>query len=427
MNVGLSDWVRRRVLKGIGIYTVVRGVAIPGFRYLFPLYVLSLGYHTADLGLIASFAAVISATLLPLAGYFTDRGYALHVGATSGIMIAASLVVPVAWPSYVSLALAYAFSNAGMMMWQPSRSSMVAKLVDPKVLGRYFGIYMLLFNLARVVTPFTLGIALQWITYGELMLWLGLLVFVGAALFAAMVSPAHKRVRVVREVDLSRPTSNTWIDCPARSVLRKLACIYKRTFLINRKLLPLLVFGILDKFGWLLWLPMQNAYLKEVVGFGDGEVGLYNSLMGVAMLIASLPAGHFTDRLGAVKTLILNEILGAAGALTIVSGFPPAIYMSSFLIGWSFSLWVTSYNTITALILGPENVGKVRASIDSAGTYFSIPAPSVGSLLFSSIGTAAPFLAGAVLMIAATAPLLTWMRSLSKAGQQLYGTEVSSM
>lgn len=412
-----SDWVKGRVLKGIGAYTVVRGVAIPGFRYLFPLYVLSLGYSTADLGIIASLAAIVSATLLPLAGYLTDRGYALHVGTASGIMVAASLVVPVVWPSYASLALAYAFSNLGMMMWQPSRSSMVAKLVESNVLGRYFGIYMFLFNIARVVTPFALAIALQWVTYGRLMLWLGLTVSAGAVAFAVATSPARNVLLTARNAGPSCSTHNTGVNRSRISALRMLGCIYKGTFLMKRALLPLLAFGILDKFGWLMWLPMQNAYLKEVIGFSDGEVGLYNSMMGMTMLIASLPAGHFTDRLGAVKALILNEILGAAGALLIVSGLPSLIYASSFLIGWSFSLWVTSYNTMTALILGPENVGRVRASIDSAGTYLSIPAPSVGALLLKSVCTTAPFIVGAILMLSATAPLLTWSRLSGKSGK----------
>ncbi len=418
MNGPLGSWVRGRVLRGIGIYSVVRGVAIPGFRYLFALYVLSLGYHTADLGIIASLAAVICASLLPLAGYFTDRGYALHVGVMSGLLIAASLIIPVAWPSYVCLVLAYALSNAGILMWQPSRSYMMTRLIDPKVLGRYFGAYMLLFNIARAATPFTLGVLLQWIAYSELMLWLGLIVFVGAMVFATIVSPAYTELNSVHGVNPDSSPNRE--GHPADSMMKQLFSAYKGTFAVNGKLLPLMVFGIIDKFGYLLWLPMLNAFLKEVVGFDDGEVGLYNSLRGSVMLISSLPAGYLTDRLGAIRTLILNEFLSAIGALMIVSRLDVVIYASSIIFGWSFSSWLTSYNKITALILGPENVGRVRAGIDSARTYTSIPAPSIGSMLFSTVGTAAPFIAGAAFMIAATTPLFTWRRSLIKSGQDPY-------
>ena len=143
------------VLTGVGAFVIARGFAIPGFRYLFPLYILSLGYHMEDLGIIASLAAVFSALILPLAGYLVDRGYASAVATVSGLMVAASLMLPVVLPSYPVLALAYAFSNAGMMLWQPSRSFLVANIVDPKKLGKYFGTYAPMFNLARVVIPTT--------------------------------------------------------------------------------------------------------------------------------------------------------------------------------------------------------------------------------------------------------------------------------
>ena len=388
------------VLTGVGAFVIARGFAIPGFRYLFPLYILSLGYHMEDLGIIASLAAVFSALILPLAGYLVDRGYASAVATVSGLMVAASLMLPVVLPTYPALALAYAFSNAGMMLWQPSRSFLVANIVDPKKLGKYFGTYALIFNLARVVTPLTLGFLLQWLSYGDSLYILGILTLFAVTIFLGLVESGLQK-------SPQQPPSTDSSNLHEKSSggLGKLMKIYADVFKVSRSFLPLLLFGVLDRYGWLMWVPMLNAFLKEHVGFEDGEVSIYNSFMGVAMLLASLPAGHLTDRIGGVKTLMMNEFIGAVGAVFLATGSFPLVYSSAFLVGWSFSLWVTSYSTITSLIMGPRNVGKIRGSLDSARTFFSIPAPSIGSFLSSTLGPIYPFLAGSVVMLSAVLPL----------------------
>ena len=37
-------------LVGVGAYSMIRGLAIPAFRVLLPLYMLSVGYRVQDLG-----------------------------------------------------------------------------------------------------------------------------------------------------------------------------------------------------------------------------------------------------------------------------------------------------------------------------------------------------------------------------------------
>ena len=156
-----------RVLKAIAVYGFFRGIAWSGFMYLYPLYVLSIGYHTADLGPIATYASLASALVLPVAGYLIDVGYAPHVAVVSGACVVVSQILPVISPTYLGLVAGYALSNVAFMLWSPSRASMVALLAEPKVLGRIFGIYTLLYNIARVATPYILGCALSYFTYGR--------------------------------------------------------------------------------------------------------------------------------------------------------------------------------------------------------------------------------------------------------------------
>jgi len=396
---------QRRVVEGISVFTVIRGVGIPGFMYLFPLYILTLGYHTVDLGPLATYAGVVTALFLPIIGYLTDRGYAAEVGAASGLFISFSLAAPIIWKEYGALVLAYFLNYLGMMSWQMSRGSLTAKVVSPSSLGKYFGFYTMLYNSMNVITPFTLGLALTVTGYEVLLGVLSLLVGVGSIIFVVMAFPPARKVESTMRSEDKKESIMVWSECSTLGFLRKTACIYRKALIADKRLIPLVLFGVFDRYGWMLWMPMLNAYLKEYLGLNPTYVGIYNTLRGVAMLAAGLPVGHITDRLGGIKSLIINEFLGAAGTLLLVSGSAILIYVSALLIGWSIAFWIVGYNTISAVIMGPRNLGRVRSSVDSLRTFLAIPAPAIGSSIFTVLGPSSVFFLGAFFMISSTIPL----------------------
>ena len=404
---------QRRVIEGISVFTVIRGVGIPGFMYLFPLYILTLGYHTADLGPLATYAGVATALFLPLIGYLTDRGYAAEMGAASGLFISFSLAIPVVWREYNALVIAYFLNYLGMMTWQMARGSLTAKAVSPSSLGKYFGFYTMLYNVMNVVTPFTLGIALAVTNYKVLLTILSLLVFTGSVIFIIIAFSPARKIESIMRAGARKKSDEIWGACNDLSMWRKILCVYRKALIVDKRLIPLVMFGVFDRYGWMLWLPMLNAYLKEYLGLSPTYVGIYNTLRGVAMLAAGLPVGHITDKLGGIKSLIINEFLGVTGALLLVTGSVILIYVSAFFIGWSMAFWIVGYNTITAMLMGPRNLGRVRSSVDSLRTFIAIPAPVMGSSIFIALGPASVFLAGASFMFLSTTPLIEWLRKSS--------------
>ena len=128
--------------------------------------------------------------------------------------------------------------------------------------------------------------------------------------------------------------------------------------------------------------------------------------MAIGMLVFSLPAGYLTDKVGALRMLVANEFVGAAGVLQLALGRGLIAMASAILLGASISLWITSYNTATSTILGAGNVGRVRAGVDATRMLVAIPAPIIGSTLFTYLGTTSPFITGATLMVLSTIPIL---------------------
>ncbi len=384
-------------LVGVGAYSMIRGLAIPAFRVLFPLYILSIGYKVQDLGPMATYSAVAIALSLPLIGYLVDLGRARVIGAASGAMVAASLLIPAVSSNYVALIAAYTLSMLGMMAWQPARSAIVALEVSPQSLGRTFSSLSAAFTVARIASPVLAVWAAGLLGYRYAMVAFAGLALAGATLFLAMTrgfkGVANPSVREGRD---------------GGGFLKSAFAAYVRVGKLFREYPALMLFTITDRFAWSLWLPMLNAYLKSVCGLGDDGVGLFNSLFAVAMLVTFYPAGLLTDRIGSVKVLIINELVGAvSAALLAVAGQGAALaaYASAVVMGVSVELWIAGYNTLTTMLRGPESVGEVRAGVDSARTVFSIPAPALGSALYASLGPATPFISSIALMIAAASSL----------------------
>ena len=392
----------RLVLAGAGLFTAVRGVALPTFWVVFPLYLLSLGYRVEDLGLIATASALVTAAALPVLGYLIDSGHAPVVAMFSAASSTAAFWVPLWRPDLVGLAAAYVLSDLGMSSWYPARAAIVARTAGAGAVGRVVGAYVVLFNVARIVSPYVAGSMSEAVGYAEVMHLFGLASAAGFATSLAMIVRPYYRL-AGPSVEVPR---GEWSVCPILPLPKKIACIYAHGVRLDRRVYPLAAFAVLDRFAWMLWMPLQNAYLKTVAGFGDAEVGLYNSLMGASMMAASYPAGWLTDRVGAFKTLAINEFIGAAGAVAITIPNHLSVYASAALFGASIALWAPAYDAAAARILGGEHVGRVRAGVDTVRTVLGIPAPTAGSALYTALGPAAPFIASSALMIAAAAPLI---------------------
>lgn len=385
-------------LVGVGAYSMIRGLAIPAFRVLFPLYVLSIGYRVQDLGPMATYSAIAIALSLPLIGYLVDLGRARVIGAASGAMVAASLLIPAVSSNYVALVAAYTLSMLGMMAWQPARSAIVALEVSPQFLGRTFSSLSAAFTVARIASPMLAVWLAGPLGYRYAMAVFAGLALAGATLFLVMT-------RSYRGVSNPRVREGRGDAGSLKSAF----AAYLRVGKLFKEYPSLVLFTITDRFAWSLWLPMLNAYLKSVCGLGDEGVGLFNSLFAVAMLVTFYPAGLLTDKIGSVKVLIINELVGAvSAALLAVAGHGAELvaYASAVVMGVSVELWIAGYNTLTTTLRGPGNVGEVRAGLDSARTVFSIPAPALGSTLYASLSPVTPFISSIALMIMAASSLI---------------------
>jgi len=375
-----------RRLSLITACSAIRGVLMPSFRILLPLYLLSIGYRVPDFGPIATYASVITALLLPFIGYVIDSGYVALAGVLSNVFITASLLLPlISDGNYYLVIITYALANLSMFMWQPVRGAVVVREVRTDVFGRVYASFSLAFNVFRVASPLiAVGIA-KYLGYLGAMAAIGTLGTASATLFYV----ATKDLRVESVV--------------SRGFLSSVKESYLRVFEVLKLRPKLLLFTILDRFGWALWMPMINAYLKSYCGLSDEGVALFNSLLAITMLVMSYPAGYLTDRLGAGKALVINEVVATSSVATLaLATSEPLIYVPPILMGVSVSLWISGFNALTTYMGGTRRLGALRTGLDSVRTLLAVPAPMIGGLLYSVVSTTAPFIAGTALLALAT-------------------------
>jgi DHA1 family multidrug resistance protein-like MFS transporter len=247
------------------------------------------------------------------------------------------------------------------MAWTPTRSRIVGVILEEKVMGRAYGGFVIVFNLLRTITAFIIGYTVIY-GYTILMATSGIMVLAGAvASYIVLYLRFKETIRV-------RPSISSLIEG------------YKSLFRFPRSIYPLIYFSILDSFAWRLWYPLINAYLKQYRFLIDTDISNYNTMLGLSMLITAYLAGHITDKIKPVKSLVLYELIGIIG-LIILQLPAPLLYASSILLGFSIAFWIPAYNVLTTFLYGPHKVGRLRGLTDTVRMTAGIPAPQIGGLL----------------------------------------------
>ncbi len=343
-------------------YTVLRGIGRSGFLILFPLYILSIGYQTSDLGTIAMLASGLMILVLPFFGYLVDGGYSVEVTFISGLFMGLALILPILWNTYLILVFSYMLSSLSLMTWSPTRNRIIGHTVSARYMGRIYSLFILLFNTTRSATSFIIG-RTTFIGYDKLMMTVGVVSLIGSVI-------VYIALRLTYSEEKSTATWSSLLEG------------YSSMFKMPGSIKPLIVFSLIDSFAWRLWFPLLNSYLKQYRGLTDPEIGDYNTLMSAAMMITAYGAGHITDWIKPIWSLILYEYTGALGLIILQFG-NPLLMASSIFIGFSIAFWVSAYNTLITLLLGPSMVGRLRAVTDSARSLAGIPSPYIGGVLMT--------------------------------------------
>lgn len=153
--------------------------------------------------------------------------------------------------------------------------------------------------------------------------------------------------------------------------------------------------------GFGMIVPLIPVYGKEL-GATALEIGLLMASLFAGRLLAQIPAGVATDKLGR-RPVLLGGLVGYAstciGYATAVS--PVSLIVFRLLQGISAGLYSVSARSLISDLAGRSQRGSAHAVYSSSVSFGFVLGPVLSSLIATSYGINAPFWGSAVLSIVA--------------------------
>jgi len=360
---------------------------------LLSVYLNSIGLSTVWIGAVLTiYNASMSLTYMP-SGRLSDR-----IGRRTPLIVgSAMLAVTTFLMSFTKEPMSIIFILAGfgigMGMNTPAVNALIAESVPPTRSGMAFAGYNISTLLASVIGSAFSGLLVNSIGYGNIFL-------LATAITALATGILYWFVH-----ETERSHNSSYSSAIRESVSGSLPGTI-RLLRSDRDLLLLAISLSIHSFGISVLNPYIPLFASNAIHLNIVEVGLVISTWNAGLLVAQIPSGKMTDRIGARLTLF-NHILFStmAWATYALSQDFTAAIVTMFIFGLIGAMDMPARRTIMIEFSHHEGKATVIGSLDALTGFVGIVAPFIGGALWAGIGYTAPFFFGAAVNATAI-PLL---------------------
>jgi MFS family permease len=280
----------------------------------------------------------------------------------------------------------------------PAVNALIAESVPQARAGMAFASYNIATLLASVIGSAMSGLLVTSIGYGNIFL-------LATAISALATGILYWFIR-----ETERGQNSAYRSAIRESVAGSLPGTL-RLLRSNRDLSMLTVALCIHSFGISALNPYIPLYASNAIHLDIVEVGLVIAIWNAGLLIAQIPSGKMTDRLGARLTLFNHVLFSTAcWALYAFSRDFATAVGAMFLFGVIGAMDMPARRTIMVEFSRHEGKATVIGSIDSLTGLFGIIAPFIGGAVWAGIGHTAPFFLGAAVNAIAVPPLFVLVR-----------------
>jgi MFS family permease len=176
----------------------------------------------------------------------------------------------------------------------------------------------------------------------------------------------------------------------------------------------MVVMGLME-LPWTVAQPFMPVYAHDLKGANEFVLGAMAMASALVPMLASIPLGRLADRYGRKKLLFaIAPLAYAANLLLILSpasgiGASLCLLMYGVLFGFN-NISMALASSMAAEIMPQEQMGRWIGVVGLFGGLLSIPAPTVGGLIWEHIGPQYVFLAAIAIDVCARLPLLAFSR-----------------
>jgi MFS family permease len=176
----------------------------------------------------------------------------------------------------------------------------------------------------------------------------------------------------------------------------------------------MIVMGLME-LPWTIAQPFMPVYAHQFKGADEFVLGGIAMTSMLVPMLASIPLGRLADRHGRKKLLFAIAPLAYAGNLLLilapVSGSGATLCLLTYGVLFGFnSIGMALASSMTAEIMPQEQMGRWIGVVGLFRGLLSIPAPTVGGLIWEHIGPQYVFLAAIAIDVCIRLPLLALTR-----------------
>lgn len=401
------------VLRWFLVTMILANIAGAMYGGFLPLYLKSLGADVTQIGLFFTISQIIPLVLQILGGWISDslgRLKSIAAGSISGVVSYIALILAPTW--------GWVFLGEGLnaitrSLVGPSFGAFVAEESQEDSRAKVYGLVETFYTIVAIVGPPFGGFLVD--HYG-----FKVMLIVAASIYT---------IATVMRVHMARKKSH-----PGQEKGKK-----ARLELGALKVNLSAIFGLVAAGGLMTWIVITDGirdisfslsnslipvYLEGIANLTAQQIGWLSSILGIAMMITSFPAGHLADKRGERLAIALGFGLQSIGFLVFIKSETFLLYaVSYFIIGVGFSLMSPAYQSLLSKVLPQKLRGTGFGLIQSGLGLFSLPAPAIGAKLYADISPTTPFWITAGASLFAIIPAIFKFKLTDKDRQQIEKAE----
>ncbi len=355
------------------------------------LYLKDLGASIGQIGIFYTLSQIIPLLLQILGGWVSDslgRLKAIAIGSVVGVFVYIPLILASRWEWILA---ASALGAVTRSLIGPSFDAFIADHSDPENRARLFGVTQTLFGVVSVVGPVLGGYLV------ESMKFKGMLM-VAAVLY---VLATILRVGMAREAGKGREANPTPLTL---SSLKTNLGLMMGLILAGGLFTWIMVTdGVRDIF-FNMSFTFMSVYMQDIAKLTISQIGIMNSVFGVAMMVVMIPAGWLADKVGERVNIAVSFLLLAI-AIGLMAVIPPVSPAWLYGLGWVIAgvgvgLATPAYQSLISKAVPQRLRGVAFGLFSTSLGLVSLPAPVIGGYLWEHVSPQFPFMvtAGASLL-----------------------------
>ena len=363
------------------------------------LYLKQLGAGIGQIGLFYTISAIIPLLLQILGGWMSDslgRLRAIAIGSVIGIFGWVPLILADRWEWVIA---ASALTAVTRSLVGPSFDAFIADHSAPENRARLFGVTQTLFGIVSVVGPVVGGYMVEGAGFKGMLIIAAVLYVIATIIRLGMAREASKGKE-------ANPTPLTFAGLKSNLgvMIGLIAAGGLFTWI-------LITDGVRDIF-FNMSFSFLAVFMEDIAGLAISQIGLMNSIFGVAMMAVMIPAGGLADKVGERVNIAMSFVLLATSFFLIVLA-PPLSPIWVYGTGWAIAgvgvgLATPAYQSLISKAVPPRNRGVAFGLFSTSLGLVSLPAPLIGGFLWEKVNPQFPFMLTAIASLLCVIPV--WLK-----------------